>query len=859
MQATYQFAVIAFLCTLLLGLAVFAVNMRRPTNRSFFLLTITISTWLFAVMAGLFSQTSARAAFWIRFCSMAGAFLPPTFHLLRLSIIYHRETWSQHFGRGAGWFTGAIVVGLFCWSPFFLKGVLMVSVPGQLDVMQPDPEYTKAGWALFCLYLSGAFLSLAYLLIRDQFDSHIIGTQRAELQFLLLAYLLVVVTILVTNLINGFLGGHKMLRYAPLRFVGFALIIAYGISSRGILNVRSALRIALSYLLLGTFAGIIFYFSWLVFGAANRSLGVESEFWHALCAAITSALLITAAGTPLRRITKTILPPADVDFEKIVGQVAHIVQSVATLPELLTRFSAVLCKAMGTPSVKVLLDNGNGYAEPGGWDQVRRLSLFRQDLVVEMLISTREELAVEELHRRAPGPERDALLVRMESLDADLILPIRYRDQITGLLVLASRTSGRIYGRDGRAILRVIAEQLGVAIANSQLYTEARQSQAYNQFLVEHLPCGVIATDPQGTLTVVNPEARLLLQLDESSSPSEIELPKDISRLIPPTLVGDTIARDEEIILRPTARDQAHLLVSCLPFASERNDLLGAVLVINDHTAIERLQNQVRQADRLASIGTLASGMAHEIKNPLTALKTFTQLLPKRYNDAEFRQDFSSLVGSEIARIERIVNELLAFARPAPLMIERVNMHEIADAAVRLVGPQASRLNVQVRGNLVAAQDWIAADKDRLQQVLLNLLLNALQASRPGDCVELSTELMDSETLVEQFIRIDVRDTGCGIAKETLPHIFDPFFTTKSEGTGLGLSVSYNIIAEHGGRLEVQSEVGKGTCFSIYLPLTTTARYETGQPPGDRFSAPRRPGAMPDDLQLVTHSSEQLR
>jgi signal transduction histidine kinase len=648
-------------------------------------------------------------------------------------------------------------------------------------------------------------------------------------------------------------------RFAPLRAVLFTVIIAYGIASRGILNVRSFLRLTMSYLLLGAYAGIVFYFSWAIFGVTIHYLGFESDFWQGLCAAVTTALLVTAAGTPLQRITKKILPSADVDFEKTIGQLAHIVQSVATLPELLARFSAVLCRAMGTPTARVLLSSYDGYSEYGDRDLEHRLSLKQHDLIIEALKNGLAVLAVEELHRRAPGPERDALLVRMESLDADLILPIRYRDQITGLLVLASRTSGRIYGRDGRAILRVIAEQLGVAIANSQLYTEARQSQAYNQFLVEHLPCGVIATDPQGTLTVVNPEARLLLQLDESSSPSEIELPKDISRLIPPTLVGDTIARDEEIILRPTARDQAHLLVSCLPFASERNDLLGAVLVINDHTAIERLQNQVRQADRLASIGTLASGMAHEIKNPLTALKTFTQLLPKRYNDAEFRQDFSSLVGSEIARIERIVNELLAFARPAPLMIERVNMHEIADAAVRLVGPQASRLNVQVRGNLVAAQDWIAADKDRLQQVLLNLLLNALQASRPGDCVELSTELMDSETLVEQFIRIDVRDTGCGIAKETLPHIFDPFFTTKSEGTGLGLSVSYNIIAEHGGRLEVQSEVGKGTCFSIYLPLTTTARYETGQPPGDRFSAPRRPGAMPDDLQLVTHSSEQLR
>jgi signal transduction histidine kinase len=144
------------------------------------------------------------------------------------------------------------------------------------------------------------------------------------------------------------------------------------------------------------------------------------------------------------------------------------------------------------------------------------------------------------------------------------------------------------------------------------------------------------------------------------------------------------------------------------------------------------------------------------------------------------------------------------------------------DGAVRLIGPQASRMNVTLRKSLHAREDQIAADKDRLQQVLLNLLLNALQASSSGGSIELSTELQNGAANPDPVVRVDVRDTGSGIPSEMLPHIFDPFFTTKSEGTGLGLSVSYNIIAEHRGRLEVQSEPGKGTCFSIYLPVDRT-------------------------------------
>jgi signal transduction histidine kinase len=850
------FAIAAVICTLMLGLVVFTVNPRRPINRSFLLLTLVMCAWSGCIVLAYSARQPAGAIWPIRGCWAAGAMWPAAFSLLRISIIYQREKWTSHFARNWPLLTVGTMLLLISISPVFLTGVRFVPGPEAGSPRYPDPVYLiHSAPLIYFAYLFSGFLFLFILLVRDQYNPQISGVNRAELQFLLLGYVVVVLSLLITIAAQEITHNSHVNRFSPLRVVFFSFIIAYGITSRGILNVRSALRLAMSYLVLGAYAGIVFYFSWIVFGLFIHSLGFQSEYWQALSAAVTSALLVTAAGTPLQRITKKILPSADVDFEKTIGQVAHIVQSVATLPELLAKFSSVLCGAVGTPMTKVLLSNAQGFSEYGGWNQEHRLSLTHRDLILETLKSTGQELAVEELHRGAPGPDRDALLVRMESLEADLVLPIRYRDQLTGLLVLASRTSGRIYGRNGREILRLIAEQLGVAIANSQLYTEARQSQAYNQFLVEHLPCGVIATDPQGVLTVVNPEARLLLQLDESSSPSEIELPRDIGRLIPPTLVGNTIARDEEIVLRPTARDSAHLLVSCLPFASERNDLLGAVLVINDHTAIERLQNQVRQADRLASIGTLASGMAHEIKNPLTALKTFTQLLPKRYNDAEFRHDFSSLVGSEIARIERIVNELLAFARPAPLMIERVNLHEVVDGAVRLVGPQASRVNVSVRKSLHAADDRIAADKDRLQQVLLNLLLNALQASQPGDSVELSTEIQDGAAQPQPLIRVDVRDTGSGISKETLPHIFDPFFTTKSEGTGLGLSVSYNIIAEHGGRMEVQSEVGRGTCFSIYLPLSSPAAREALLPSSEGLSTNGQSDIFAGELELAKQVS----
>ncbi len=815
MRATHEFAIAALVCNLLLGLAVFAVNPRRPTNRSFLLLTGVVCTWLGLMAAALLDRTPERIAWIIRILSAVGTFWPVTFALLRLSILHHRETWRQHIRRAWGWFAVAGVLSAFCLSPNFLQGVRMTAERGETVV----PIYGANGLAaaLFFGYLSVTFGLNAIQLIRDQFDRRIVGTQRIELQFLLLAYSAVIFSFFLNLALRRITHSTQLSHYAPLRVVAFNIIIAYGITSRGILNVRSALRLVLSYLLLAVYACLVFACVWFLLERVFNSLGIRSDFAQALCSGVTMALLVNSAGTPLRRIAKKILPTAGVDFEKTVGDVAHIVQTVTIFSELIEQFSTVLRRAVGTPKVAVFLLGPDGFYEQGP-EGVRGARLALDDIVLAELHVNQRDVASEDLHRRAPGPSRDALLNRLELLGADLIIPIRYRDQLSGLLVLAPRLSGRVYGSEGRATLRLIAEQLGVAVANAQLYTEARQSQAYNQFLVEHLSCGVIATNPAGELTVVNPEARRLLHLDENAPPSEIELEPNIARLIPPTLQGDTVAHDEEIVLRAGARDQAHVRISCLPFASERDQLLGAVLVINDHTALEHLQRQVRQADRLASIGTLASGMAHEIKNPLTALKTFTQLLPKRYNDAEFRDDFSGLAGSEIARIERIVNQLLAFARPAPLMIEQVSLHDVVGGAMKLIGPQASRLQVEVRKSLRADTDLIAADKDRLQQVILNLLLNALQASGPGGWIELSTDLELGLVEHEPLVRLDVRDNGSGIPADMLPQIFDPFFTTKSEGTGLGLSVSYNIIAEHKGRLEVHSEKGNGTCFSVYLP-----------------------------------------
>jgi len=255
---------------------------------------------------------------------------------------------------------------------------------------------------------------------------------------------------------------------------------------------------------------------------------------------------------------------------------------------------------------------------------------------------------------------------------------------------------------------------------------------------------------------------------------------------------------------------------------------MGVLMVFNDLSDIRKLEMQVRRNDRLASLGTLSAGMAHEIKNPLVTIKTFTQLLPERYEDPDFRATFSSLVGQEVSRIDTIVNQLLHFARPATPVFLPMHLHEVMEDSLRLVHQQFRQKNILVERVYEARNDEIEADAELLKQVFVNILLNAVDSMDSRGQLRVATEAVPYTPPSENHrrngtnglrIRVSIRDSGHGIPPENLPHVFDPFFTTKSNGTGLGLAVAHGIVSEHGGMIDAESEVGRGSIFHVFLPL----------------------------------------
>ena len=226
----------------------------------------------------------------------------------------------------------------------------------------------------------------------------------------------------------------------------------------------------------------------------------------------------------------------------------------------------------------------------------------------------------------------------------------------------------------------------------------------------------------------------------------------------------------------------------------------------------EKLQRELERRERLKSVGILAAGMAHEIKNPITVIKTFADHLPAKYGDAEFREKFLRIVNQEINRIKEIVSDLLLFSKPSEPQKQGRDPQLILSQIIDLLSVETINNGVQVNTEFGSIRKALI-DAEQIKQALLNIVMNSLDAMR-GRGGMLSISTMD----VDSFVEVRIQDTGCGIPPEKIAHIFDPFFTEKAHGTGLGLAITHSIIEKHGGKISVESMLGEGTVFSILLP-----------------------------------------
>ncbi|MGZ3593810.1 MAG: two-component system sensor histidine kinase NtrB, partial [Syntrophales bacterium] len=271
----------------------------------------------------------------------------------------------------------------------------------------------------------------------------------------------------------------------------------------------------------------------------------------------------------------------------------------------------------------------------------------------------------------------------------------------------------------------------------------------------------------------------------------------------------------EEEIDCPLA-DGRTISLEVIATALEEDDgkFLGFVILFRDITEVRHLKKEMERSQRLASVGSLAAGIAHEIRNPLSSIKGFATFFKDRYRNNPEDQKTAEIMVQEVERLNRVIGQLLEFAKPMEMKKHWTSIEEVIGNTLKMIEGQAQTRNVAVRTDLPRHFGDIFIDRDKITQVLLNLYLNALESMDKGGT--LTVAVLPHEG---RMVRIDVSDTGKGIDEKDLARIFDPYFTTRSSGTGLGLAIVHKIMESHDGELRVTSEPEKGTTVSIFLPV----------------------------------------
>jgi two-component system sensor histidine kinase HydH len=369
-----------------------------------------------------------------------------------------------------------------------------------------------------------------------------------------------------------------------------------------------------------------------------------------------------------------------------------------------------------------------------------------------------------------------------------------------------------------------------ISLFLAQGYRSAQTSlskvKAFSDSLVENMPIGLLAIDSEGTITSSNQTAESLLQLP----PREI-IGKKAVHILPVQLLelfeglklkSGIVEKEIDFLSRDGKRIPLEVITTVLK--EEDGTFWEHVILFRDLTEIRRLRQEIDRSHRLASLGRLAAGIAHEIRNPLSSIKGFATYFRERYHDIPEDRKTADIMIQEVERLNRVIGQLLEFARPMNIRLKSTSLQTFIRRSLKMIENQAQENNITISLNTDPDNEDSMIDPDRMSQVLLNLYFNAIDAMDDGGTLSITLTREDSGQVV-----IIISDTGKGIEKKDMGKIFDPYFTTKPSGTGLGLAIVHRIVEAHHGEVTVESEPGIGTTVSVILPAYAGEAHDTGE------------------------------
>ncbi|MFI4942965.1 MAG: ATP-binding protein [Burkholderiales bacterium] len=605
--------------------------------------------------------------------------------------------------------------------------------------------------------------------------------------------------------------------YGPLALIPLSL--AYAVVKHRLMDVELLFRRALGYVLAVA----------VIVGLALFTVGVTDVLWeepHATLIALISAIVVVLAFSPVKARIQDALDRLfyreRYRWRKTLVRLSEDLNADLDLELTAERLLQGIGAALGLREMALLLPDQSGDLVPFRSHGVQRTGDGRPVIGVGTPL-------IDKLKAGQPvdvdQASNDDTPLRASGLA--WLFPCRVKGEVIAVLGVGRKDGLDPLNSEEVDTLKTLAAQAATAIMNGRLYQrlaekaeELRGLKEYNENILESLDSGIVVLDLDGRVVRWNRAMEGLYgraRAEVLGQPLDAVFPEAFLEALRGSLVlggHDQIANVYKLHL-PAADGRSQMVnLAVAPFQAAPGERCGTILILDDITARIRLEEQLQHAEKMASVGLLAAGVAHEVNTPLAGISSYTQLLRGQLEESDPRQQVLEKIEKQSFRAAKIINGLLNFSRSSGTEFEQVDVNKVLADVLALVEHQLDGSRIRVRRELAEHVPPVRGNENRIQQVFFNLILNARDAMPSGGWLTLRTHA-DEETVV-----VEVGDTGHGIRREHIRRIYDPFFTTKGigKGTGLGLSVSYGIVQEHGGAIFVESDPGQGTTFQVALP-----------------------------------------
>src|SRR5574341_1174240 len=776
------------------ALAVFALKARpnSGTNRWFAAFTLSVAGWILGV-AELLRGTELD--FWSRFTFASASLIPATF----LAFIHSYPTpgrWPTAPWRRAALTTGITFAGISLASRLIVADTSMFR--GEV-VRTSGPLYP-----LFAFYFLTTWCTALGICMSKWWQAQ--GQERVQLQHLGAAVLLSGTGAIATNLVIPLLTGRSLHSWIGPYF-GLVLIalVAHAIIRHRLMDLRlvihRGLTLAIAMLVSLVPVAVLITLAW-----PRLSLHLETHELIILLATIAGVgLLIPLTRDGVGRLLDRYVYRTHANYQRTVREASKALTGVLDLRALLPFLTHTVVTSTQSEGVAVYLRDREGFrraahqAHPksGGFGTPDRAPAS----VVRVLAEMRDVLVTDEILRERVGDGERRLHEELTRLNWALLLPLISESALIGVIAVGPKLSGDPFYPQDLDLLMTLANQAGIAVKNAQLYAQVVLANEDINNIVATIESGVVALDAAGQIAPFNRAAAQLtgLPAEETLGQPVTALPASLGEALQASVAQGRAFTQPEVELSDGVTTRP-IICTTSPLRDPEGAVLGAVTVFSDLTPLKELEAGRRHAERLAYFEMLASGIAHEIKNPLVAIKTFAQLLPRRHTHAHFVEEFGRIAAREIGRMERLLERLRTLSRPSDRPRHPLDLRLPIRDALETMRAAFEEKSIVVSVALGQDACTILGDHAELEQLFLNLLMNAHEATPPRGM--LRVELAVTGGLATAA----VIDTGPGVPAALLDHVFQPFFTTKQGGSGLGLAICAAIAQTHGSKLKAANQ-----------------------------------------------------